>query len=87
MLKLISPIDDKTFSPKWNQIDGNVSRVSHTGDYKIVENAPQNPCGRTGIIGRGILGRWGPNHAADPIVTRWKRDSSGNILTDGNSGL
>lgn len=33
--------------------------------------------GRTGIRGRGLLGRWGPNHAADPIVTRWLRDSSG----------
>ena len=26
--------------------------------------------GRTGIRGRGLLGRWGPNHAGDPIVTR-----------------
>ena len=26
--------------------------------------------GRTGIKGRGLLGRWGVNHAADPIVTR-----------------
>ena len=23
------------------------------------------------MIGRGLLGRWGPNHAADPIVTRF----------------
>lgn len=30
----------------------------------------RNPVGRTGISGRGCLGRWGPNHAADPIVTR-----------------
>jgi len=30
----------------------------------------RNPMGRTGLIGRGSLGRWGPNHAADPIVTR-----------------
>ena len=30
----------------------------------------RNPVGRTGMIGRGLLGRWGPNHAADPIVTR-----------------
>ncbi len=22
------------------------------------------------MVGRGLLGRWGPNHAADPIVTR-----------------
>ena len=31
---------------------------------------PLNPRGRTGVRGRGLLGRWGPNHAADPIVTR-----------------
>jgi len=31
--------------------------------------------GRTGICGRGLLGRFGPNHAADPVVTRWKRDA------------
>uniref|UniRef100_A0A452Q9U9 Nudix hydrolase domain-containing protein n=1 Tax=Ursus americanus TaxID=9643 RepID=A0A452Q9U9_URSAM len=36
-----------------------------------------NPAGRTGLVGRGLLGRWGPNHAADPILTRWKKDSKG----------
>lgn len=25
------------------------------------------------LSGRGSLGRWGPNHAADPIVTRWSK--------------
>lgn len=79
--------DDKAFTPKWNKLDGKVSRASHSGEYQIVQNSPQNPCGRTGLIGRGVLGRWGPNHAADPIVTRWKRDNSGKILTDENSGL
>ncbi|XP_037044814.1 ADP-ribose pyrophosphatase, mitochondrial-like [Bradysia coprophila] len=78
--------DDKNFFPKWNQLDGKVSRISHCGEYKIVQDYPQNPCGRTGIIGRGLLGRWGPNHAADPIVTRWKRDNTGKILTDDQSG-
>ena len=29
------------------------------------------------MTGRGLLGKWGPNHAADPIVTRWKVDSEG----------
>lgn len=29
--------------------------------------------GRTGMSGRGLLGRFGPNHAADPIVTRYLR--------------
>jgi ADP-ribose pyrophosphatase YjhB (NUDIX family) len=31
---------------------------------------PLNPYGRTGLSGRGKLYNWGPNHAADPIVTR-----------------
>lgn len=31
----------------------------------------RNPYGRTGIEGRGSLGRFGPNHAADPIATRF----------------
>jgi len=31
----------------------------------------RNPIGRTGMHGRGLLGRWGPNHAADPVVTRY----------------
>ena len=33
---------------------------------------PLNPNGRTGLRGRGLLGKWGPNHAADPIVTRFE---------------
>jgi len=31
---------------------------------------PFNPVGPTGLTGRGLLGKWGPNYAADPIVTR-----------------
>eukprot|EP00966_Prymnesium_polylepis_P053010 1227400-Prymnesium_polylepis.2 len=30
----------------------------------------RNPGGPVGVSGRGLLGRYGPNHAADPIVTR-----------------
>ena len=36
---------------------------------------PLNPMGRVGIQGRGVLGKWGPNHAADAIVTRIGPDS------------
>jgi len=35
------------------------------------DGCPRNPVGRTGMCGRGLLGKWGPNHAADPIVTRY----------------
>lgn len=41
---------------------------------------PLNPRGRTGMSGRGLLGKWGPNHAADPIVTRINPFEEGNKL-------
>ncbi|MBI4819536.1 MAG: NUDIX domain-containing protein [Deltaproteobacteria bacterium] len=44
---------------------------SYTGPVgKDERGRPLNPMGRTGIEGRGLLGRWGANYAADPIVTR-----------------
>ena len=59
--------------------------------------------GRTGLAGRGVLGkyvqgiarfaksdlfshRWGPNHAADPIVTRWQREEGGQVVSDTKTG-
>lgn len=30
---------------------------------------PLNPVGRTGICGRGVIGKWGPNFAADGLIT------------------
>lgn len=38
------------------------------------EGRPLNPTCRTGLRGRNLLGKWGPNHAADPIVTRYDPD-------------
>ncbi|XP_017876910.1 ADP-ribose pyrophosphatase, mitochondrial [Ceratina calcarata] len=73
-------IGEPSFKPKWNSLDGKINRRSFVGDYVINEAGyPLNPIGRTGIAKRGLLGRWGPNHAADPIVTRWKRDAQGVI--------
>lgn len=37
---------------------------------KGAEGEPLNPKGPTGITGRGLLGKFGANFAADPIVTR-----------------
>ncbi|KAK6636683.1 hypothetical protein RUM43_010345 [Polyplax serrata] len=67
------PLETPNFKPKWNELDGDVNRKSHFTDYDVIDGAPLNPIGRTGIKGRGCLGRWGPNHAADSILTRWKR--------------
>ena len=49
--------------------------MSHSGKYQLVsysENkpilVPHNPVGRTGLYGRGHLGRWGVNHAAGEFI-------------------
>lgn len=75
-------------APLYNCLDGNIDRRSYTGEYKVVDGVPRNPLGRTGLVGRGLLGRWGPNHAADPIVSRWKQDGSrGKVLCSGKPVL
>jgi len=71
------PRIDPNVDIPWNSDDRLCDRRSYHGPYKIIGRVPQNPCGRTGITGRGYLGHFGPNHAADPIVTRWKRDKNG----------
>lgn len=73
----------------YNRLDDEykVNRASHMGSYRVKDGLPLNPMGRTGITGRGLLGRFGPNHAADPIVTRWKRTSGGVLLDGGKKVL
>lgn len=74
---------------EFNKIDGKVDRCSAKHIIEKVGGFPRNPYGRTGITGRGCLGRWGPNHAADPIVTRWKRKNDKpeeKIIIDEDSG-
>ena len=64
-----------------------MNRVSHEGEYLVdMSNKPLNPRGRTGVRGRGVLGKWGPNHAADPVVTRWKMADNGERLVELASG-
>lgn len=76
-------LEDSCFKPKWNALDGSIDRRSYMGEYVTNKDGyPLNPVGRTGIVGRGILGRWGPNHAADPIVTRWKRNDKDMLERD-----
>lgn len=77
--------DDDTVTPQWNTIDGQINRTSFHGNYDISNRMPVNVCGRTGIIGRGLLGRYGPNHAGDPIVTKWKRTVNGSIVQHSDS--
>ncbi|XP_031417539.1 ADP-ribose pyrophosphatase, mitochondrial isoform X1 [Clupea harengus] len=79
--------DIDSFSPRFNALDGSVDRRSHEGDYSTLDQRPLNPIGRTGVSGRGLLGRWGPNHAADPIVSRWKTDEAGQRVSHTASKL
>jgi ADP-ribose pyrophosphatase len=41
-----------------------------TAEYRDASGRLLNPRGRTGIAGRGLLGRWGPNVMVCGIVTR-----------------
>ena len=51
-------------------------RLDKEGTLTEIKGAPVNPRGRTGTSGRGILGKWGPNHASDPIVTRFHPETA-----------
>jgi len=48
-----------------------LSKKSYEGQIIFDKKIPLNPKGRTGIAGRGLLGKWGPNYAVDPIITRY----------------
>ncbi len=50
------PRHDPNVVIPWNLDDRLCDRRSYHGIYKIVGRVPQNPCGRTGITGRGHLG-------------------------------
>ncbi|XP_054278228.1 ADP-ribose pyrophosphatase, mitochondrial-like [Macrosteles quadrilineatus] len=79
-------IGDNNFNPQWNSVDGLLNRRSYIGTYTVSKNYPINPIGRTGLAGRGVLGRWGPNHASDTVVTRWKRDGENLLIHNPTSG-
>jgi len=76
----VSPVvlaNDSTINPKGWADPEDLSKLSAVpveslSGPLVVDDAgrPRNPCGRTGISGRGLLGKWGPNYAADPIITR-----------------
>lgn len=61
--------------------------------FDTVTKRFKNPKGKTGIRGRGELGRWGANHAADALVTRTMPDGTHMALLcmknvgDGKSAL
>ena len=84
----VDPSDSSAIIGVFNRevdINGDkMDRTSFSGTYQLVDGIPLNPKGRTGLKGRGRLNRWGPNHTAEPIVTRWARDAQDNrVVIDG----
>jgi ADP-ribose pyrophosphatase len=81
---------DEMVRAKMGELDHfrRVNRRSFEGKvYLDGIGRPLNPAGRTGLSGRGVLGRFGPNHAGDPIVTRWKTDENGARVRDSDGDL
>lgn len=72
--------NNATTAIAFNIEDQGINRRSHTGLIDVVNRLPRNPMGRTGIAGRGLFGRWGPNHAVHIVVTRWKIGEDGQII-------
>ena len=69
-VKLDLPVDPEDLS-KVPATDAIADRPSYEGAITFdPKGFPRNPRGRTGLRGRGSLWMWGPNHAADPIITR-----------------
>ncbi len=49
---------------------------SYVGEVQFDDQGhPRNPYTRTGLKGRGLLGKWGANFAADPIISRINADT------------
>ena len=60
--------------------DGALVTLAEAGVDFDAQGKPVNPHVQTGRKGRGRLGKWGVNHAADPIVTRGATPETRQIL-------
>ena len=59
--------------------DGHIKPLSEACAFDNTTHRFLNPFGKTGISGRGALGKWGPNHAADVLVT-WESNAKCMVL-------
>lgn len=71
--------------PKWSRDLDLSKRITFENGGRIVRerktNRPINPCENIGIRGRGHLWRWGPNQAADALVTTDDPQSGGLLFS------
>jgi ADP-ribose pyrophosphatase len=69
------PVDAKQMDWSTRRFSLEYARRGLT-EYVLDERGrPRNIVGRTGMTGRGRMGKWGPNQAADGLVTRRVADS------------
>lgn len=54
-------VGDRNFSSKFNEEGGHVERRSQNGLYEVENGRHRNPAGWPVLVGRGLLGWWGPN--------------------------
>lgn len=82
--KLADPIDPNMIPNEiWKQREKYLTQMPDSKDKKIQfdkNGYSLNPIGRTGIEGRGILEKWGPNPCADPIIFRKNDDNLWELL-------
>uniref|UniRef100_A0A183SIU2 ADP-ribose pyrophosphatase, mitochondrial n=1 Tax=Schistocephalus solidus TaxID=70667 RepID=A0A183SIU2_SCHSO len=82
---ILRSIPFNTFDSK-----NHIRRQSLLGRYRLDPNtgAPLNPMGRSGLLGKGLLPRWGPNHSVVVVVTRWSiNPKTGSAVMRGNRGV
>ena len=76
--------DQKVYDHEGDWADSHIDpkkMKSYTGEISFnSEGKPLNPMGRTGIEGRGELGKYGPNLAADPVITKKTHEGGMAIL-------
>ena len=67
-------ISEKELKKRKIWLNNKLISLQDAGIKFFKNGKPMTPI-KTGILGRGLLGQFGPNHAADPIITRfnfWK---------------
>ena len=63
-------MDRRSYGGVYEIVDGLPRHVLCAAVAHTCHPLPRNPLGRTGFGGRGVLARWGPNHASDPVISR-----------------
>ncbi|KRX14457.1 ADP-ribose pyrophosphatase, mitochondrial [Trichinella nelsoni] len=79
---------EKTVKAYFNDKDGTIDRRTMAfKQYELKDGRPVNPAGFTGIQGRGLLPRWGPNIFCIFLVTRGTGENLEvlTVASDGNS--